>query len=99
MRMLLFTGNVTCSDKSPLFCCEEIEIAEKEVLFKSYPLSLLKSTVDNDGITVDGIRYEWSRLPIILTKTEKHVTIYRDIIEESITITIELKSVNQEGRV
>lgn len=98
MKTLLFTGRVVSSDKEPLFCCEEIEVAVKEVSFKSYPLSLLKTAVDNDGVTVDGIRYEWQMLPITINKNGKHVTVYRDTVEESITITIECKSNNTEGK-
>ena len=99
MKTLLFTGRVVSEDKEPLSCREEVEIAVKEVLFKNYPLSLLKTTVDNDGITVDGIRYEWQMLPITINKIGKHVTVYRDIVEESITITVELKSDNTEGKI
>ena len=98
MKTLLFTGRVISSDKEPLFCCEEIEVAAKEVSFKRYPLSLLKTAVDNDGVTVDGIKYEWQMLPITINKSGKHVTVYRDTVEESITITIEFKSNNTEGK-
>ena len=99
MKTLLFTGRVVSEDKEPLFCCEEIEVAAKEVSFKSYPLSLLKTVIDDDGVTVDGIRYEWQTLPIAIYKSGKHVTVYRDTVEESITITIEFKSNNTEGKV
>lgn len=98
MKTLLFTGRVVSEDKEPLFCCKEIEVAEKEVSFKSYPLSLLKTAVENDGITVDGIRYEWEMLPITINKSGKHVTVYRDIVEESITITIAFKSDHAEEK-
>lgn len=96
MKILLFTGIVVSSDKEPLFCCEEIEVVAREVNFKSYPLSLLKTVIDNDGVTVDGIRYEWQMLPITINKSGKHATVYRDIVEESITITIEFKAM--EGK-
>ena len=98
MKTLLFTGKVVSEDKEPLFCCKEIEVAEKEVSFKNYPLSLLKTAVDNDSIIVDGIRYEWKMLPITINKSGKHVTAYRDIVEESITITIEFKSDHTEEK-
>ena len=99
MKILLFTGRAVSEDKKPLFCREEAEVSVKEITFKSYPLSLLKTTVDNGGITVDGIRYEWEMLPITINKIGKHVTVYRDIVEESITITVELKSDNTEGKI
>ncbi len=98
MKTLLFTGRVVSEDKEPLFCREEVKVSVKEVSFKSYPLSLLKTAVDNDGVTVDGIKYEWQALPITISKSGKHVTVYRDTVEENITITIEFKSDNTEGK-
>lgn len=98
MNTLLFTGSAISYDKKPLICYEEIEISAKEVAFKSYPLSLIKATIDNDGITVDGIRYEWKMLPVTINKHGKHATVYRDIVDENITITIEFNSVNTEDK-
>lgn len=98
MNTLVFTGRVISSDKEPLFCCEEIEITVKEIIFKSYPLSLLKVVLNNDGITVDGDKYKWQMLPITIHRTGKHVTKYREIVDEDIMITIEFKAVNMEGK-
>ena len=97
MKVLLFTGSVTSEDKEPVFCREETEVGEKEISFKSYPLSLLKAVVDMGGITADGIRYEWHMLPITINKIGKHVNVYRDVVLESITVTVELKSDDTEG--
>lgn len=91
MKTLLFTGRVISSDKKMLFCCEEIEINIKEIKFKSYPLSLLKVILDNDSVTVDGDNYKWQMLPITIYRMGRHMTKYREIVDEDIMITIELK--------
>lgn len=91
MKVLVFNGRVTSLDKEPLFCREEVEITTKETAFRSYPLSLLKIKMTTYGITIDDVTYWWQAFPITIQKAGKHSTKYREIIEESITITVELK--------
>ncbi len=96
MKILIFSGSVTSSDKEPIFCREEKEVNTQKVIFRNYPLTLLDATLDDEGVTADGIKYVWEMLPITINKTGKHITKYRDVIEERITIAIELKTVNSE---
>lgn len=98
MKILIFTGRAESPDKEPLLCREETEVSEKEVRFGSYPLSLLKTAISEDGVTADGVKYEWEKLPITINKVGKHVTVYRDTVEENITLTVELKNIDTEGR-
>lgn len=91
MKTLIVIGTVESIDKKPLICRKEIDMSIKEIVFKEYPLSLLEVTIMNNGMIVDGIQYEWDRLPIILTRSGKHVNRYRDFFEEKITISIESK--------
>ncbi len=97
MRILVFIGRVISLDKEPIFCREEIEVAAKEIVFKSYPLSLLKVILDNNSITVDEEKYGWDMLPITVHRIGKHITKYREIVDEDITIKIEFKAVDMEG--
>ena len=89
--MIKFEGIVTSIDKEPLICSEELAVNEEKPILKKYPLSLLNVILDTDGITIDGIKYEWSMFPITLNKTGKHITKYRDVVEEKIIITVLLK--------
>ena len=98
MKRLLFTGKVTSPDKEPLIHREEIEISENRIKFKNYPLSMLEINLTSDGITIDDINYPWQAFPVKINKSGKHATVYRDIVEENITITIEFKSDNTEGK-
>jgi len=97
MKFLVFNGIVKSKDKQPLFCREKTAMEPKDFIFKSYPLTLLKATSDKNGITIDEIRYEWEMLPITIHKTGRHITKYREVIKEEITITVELETVNTEA--
>ncbi len=89
VKTLSFSGRITSLDKEPFDFDEKIKIADAEVIFKTYPLSLLKVRLDSNGVLIDGIKYTWENLPVTIHKVGKHCTKYRDIVEENIEITIE----------
>lgn len=91
MKTLVFSGKVECLDKESLICCKEIVLNNHHNNFKEYPLSLLEMEITQEGIIIDGIHYKWDLFPVVIRKQAKHVTKYREVIEETITIHIEEK--------
>lgn len=91
MKNLFFTGRATSYDREPIHCFEQKEISTKKIVLKNYPLSMIEVEINNEGILVDDNYYEWNMFPITIKKTGNHVTKYRDIVEEDIIITIEIK--------
>lgn len=91
MDKVIFSGMVMSQDKESLQYHEEIELFAKDIAFRNYPLSLLNVILDTDGITIDGIKYEWDMLPITIHKVGKHSTKYREIVDEDIEITVKIK--------
>lgn len=98
MKMLLFSGKAESFDREPIYCYEKTDIDEKEVVFKDYPLSLLKVKIFKNAIIINENRYEFQTLPITLTLAGKHITKYRDIVEERIEIAVEITDINSEVR-
>ncbi len=88
MKELVFEGKAECKNNESIYCREKIVIMNGKIIFSSYPLSLLDVRVDSDCLFIDGTKYDLGKMPIVLYRRGKHITKYRDIVEENITITI-----------
>lgn len=92
MRKLVFIADVTCRDKKPIHFREYIINPKGRMSFRCYPLTLLEVYAESDYLLVDGQQYAWENLPLAVKRSGRHITQYREIIEETITITIDYLS-------